>query len=273
MNKQTKIFALLSAGAIASYFIFRKNKKLNATGCPNGMQLYYGTCIPTKNEYAACPQGYMKERVGGDCVKIPDSTSIGGCGAGEEYRMGFRLGDMTPTMGCYPIGANMDINMGSSTGYILGGGAGSNIGGGGTVQGGSGNYSDTSESQYGGGKIQTNVICNDSQVYDSIFGMCVNKEINPAFIKKEEETIRLPLTVPQDKDIVTTICPDGYTLKNDMCYPASEDKKADVLPNSTIGLAPMVIAKVPKTDTKPNNTLLIGGVLLALVGVYIITKD
>jgi hypothetical protein len=226
MNKQTKILALLSAGAIASYFIFRKNKKVNATGCPSGMQLYYGTCIPTKNEYAACPQGYMKETVGGACVKIPDSTSIGGCGAGEDYRMGFRIGDMTPTMGCYPIGANIDINMGSSTGYILGGGAGSNIGGGGTVQGGSGNYSDTSESHYGGGKLQTSVTCNDNQVYDPVSGWCVNKEVNPIFIKQPE-----PITTePTTTETTTISCPDGYTLKNDMCYPAEPAKKAVIAP-------------------------------------------
>jgi hypothetical protein len=231
MNKQNKILALLSVGAIASYLIFKKNKKLNATGCPSGMQLYYGTCIPTKNEYAACPQGYMKERVGGECVKIPDSTSIGGCGAGEEYRMGYRLGDMTSTMGCYPIGANMDINMGSSTGGILGGGAGTNIGGGGTVQGGGGNYSDTSESNYGGGKIQTNVTCTESQVYDAIFGMCVNKELNPTFTQKVEEPIRLPLTIPQQQDIITTItCPSGYTLTNGMCYPITQTKTKIVEP-------------------------------------------
>jgi len=227
MNNQTKILALLSVGAIASYLIYnKKSNKKNATGCPSGMQLYYGTCIPTKNEYAVCPQGYMKESVGGPCVKIPDSTSIGGCGAGEEYRMGYRLGDMTATMGCYPIGANMDINMGSSTGGILGGGAGTNIGGGGTVQGGGGNYSDTSESHYGGGKIQTNVTCNESQKYDAILGMCVNKEVNPAFVQKVEEPIRQPLTIPQQEDIVTTeiTCPDNYTLSDGMCYPTIEAK-------------------------------------------------
>jgi hypothetical protein len=154
------------------------------------MQSYFGTCIPIKNEYAACPQGYMKETIGGPCVLIPESTSIGGCGAGEDYRMGYRLGDLTPTMGCYPIGANIDINLGSSTGQILGGGAGSNIGGGGTVQGGSGNYADTSESHYGGGKTQTNVTCNSNQQYDTILGMCVNKEVPPALIVEpfEEET-------------------------------------------------------------------------------------
>lgn len=226
MDKQSKILALLSVGAIASYLIFKKNKKVNATGCPSGMQLYYGTCIPTKNVYSACPQGYMKERVGGDCVKIPDSTSIGGCGAGEEYKMGYRLGDMTATMGCYPIGATMDINMGSSTGGILGGGAGTNIGGGGTVQGGSGNYSDTSESRYGGGKIQTNVTCNENQVYDAIFGMCVNKEINPAFLKAIEPVIDIP------KPIVTKTftCPDGYTLTNGKCYLTTQAKTKIVEP-------------------------------------------
>lgn len=230
MNKQTKILALLSAGAIASYFIFKKNKKVNATGCPSGMQLYYGTCIPTKNEYAACPQGYMKETVGGACVKIPDSTSIGGCGAGEEYRMGFRLGDMTASMGCYPMGANMDINMGSSTGYILGGGAGSNIGGGGTVQGGGGNYSDTSESHYGGGKLQTNVTCGENQVYDAVSGWCINKEVNPVFIKKPQPA--LP-TDPTTTETTTITCPDGYTLNNDMCYPPEPIKPAIVASNTT----------------------------------------
>lgn len=214
MNKQTKILALLSAGAIASYLIFKKNKKLNATGCPSGMQLYYGTCIPTKKVYSDCPQGFRKETIGGDCVKIPDNTSVGGCGAGEEFRMGFRLGDLTSTMGCYPIGANIDINMGSSTGYILGG-AGSNIGGGGTIQGGSGNYSDTSESQYGGGQIRTNVTCGENQVYDAVSGWCVNKEVNPIFIKKQEE---VEIT-PKKTETTTITCPEGYTLNNDMCYP------------------------------------------------------
>jgi LPXTG-motif cell wall-anchored protein len=216
MNKNTKILALLSVGAIASYFIFKKNKKVNANGCPSGMQLYYGTCIPTKKVYSDCPQGYRKETVGGDCVKMPDNITIGGCGAGEEYRMGFRLGDLTPTMGCYPIGANIDINMGSSSGYILGGESGSNIGGGGTVQGGSGNYSDTSESRYGGGQLRTNVTCGDNQVYDPISGWCVNKEVNPIFIKKTEPI--LP-TEPTKTEKTTITCPDGYTLKNDMCYP------------------------------------------------------
>lgn len=227
MDKQTKILALLSVGAVASYLILKKNKKVNAAGCPSGMQLYYGTCIPTKNEYAACPQGYMKETVGGACVPIPEPTSIGGCGAGEEYRMGYRLGDMTATMGCYPIGANMDINMGSSTGGILGGGAGTNIGGGGTVQGGGGNYADTSESHYGGGKIQTNVTCNENQIYDSIFGMCVNKEINPIFIKKENEEPILPKGVTET---TTLTCPSGYTLTNGMCYPPKTETKTQTTP-------------------------------------------
>ena len=232
MKKQTKILALLSAGAVASYLILKKNKKLNATGCPSGMQLYYGTCIPTKNEYAACPQGYMKETVGGPCVPIPESTSIGGCGAGEEYRMGYRLGDMTATMGCYPIGANMDINLGSSTGGILGGGAGTNIGGGGTVQGGGGNYSDTSESHYGGGKLQTNVTCNDSQVYDAVFGMCVNKEVNPIFLPKKEEPA--PVEKPQES-VTTYSCPENYTLTNGMCYPPkTETKTTPVTPTGGI---------------------------------------
>ena len=229
MNKHTKILALLSAGAIASYFIFRKNKKVNAAGCPSGMQLYYGTCIPTKKVNSDCPQGYRKETVGGDCVKMPDNTVIGGCGAGEDYRMGFRLGDLTPTMGCYPTGANIDINMGSSTGYILGGSAGSNIGGGGTVQGGSGNYSDTSESRYGGGQLRTNVTCNDNQVYDPISGWCVNKEVNPIFIK-QSEPIR---TEPTRSETTTVTCPDGYTLKNDMCYPPEAIKPASVATNTT----------------------------------------
>jgi hypothetical protein len=219
MDKQTKILALLSVGAIASYFIFKKNKKVNASGCPSGMQLYYGTCIPTKKVSSDCPQGYRKETIGGDCVKIPDNTTIGGCGAGEEYRMGFRLGDLTSTMGCYPIGANIDINMGSSTGYILGG-AGSNIGGGGTVQGGSGNYSDTSESRYGGGQLRTNVICNENQVYDSKSGFCINKEVNPIFIKKTEPV--LPIE-PNTNEKTTITCPDGYTLNNDLCYPMESE--------------------------------------------------
>jgi hypothetical protein len=262
MNNQTKILALLSVGAIASYLIYnKKSNKKNATGCPSGMQLYYGTCIPTKNEYAVCPQGYMKESVGGPCVKIPDSTSIGGCGAGEEYRMGYRLGDMTATMGCYPIGANMDINMGSSTGGILGGGAGTNIGGGGTVQGGGGNYSDTSESHYGGGKIQTNVTCNESQQYDAILGMCVNKEVNPAFVQKVEEPIRQPLTIPQQEDIpqdeIIITCPDNYTLKDGMCYPISTT-------NTIVQ---------PKTKATNNNILyIIGGALLLTTLVLVTNK-
>jgi hypothetical protein len=256
MNKQTKILALLSAGAIASYLIFRKNKKVNATGCPSGMQLYYGTCIPTKNEYAACPQGYMKETVGGACVKIPDSTSIGGCGAGEDYRMGFRIGDMTPTMGCYPIGANIDINMGSSTGYILGGGAGSNIGGGGTVQGGSGNYSDTSESRYGGGQLRTNVTCNENQVYDPKSGFCVNKELNPIFIKQDEPIITPIIT--QEEEVLVT-CPDNYTLTNGMCYPT-------IMPNTIVQ---------PKIKATKNNNILyiIGGALLLTTLVLTTNKN
>lgn len=225
MDKQTKILALLSVGAIASYLIFKKNKKVNAIGCPSGMQLYYGTCIPTKKVYSDCPQGYRKETVGGDCVKMPDNTTIGGCGAGEEYKMGYRLGDMTATMGCYPIGATMDINMGSSTGGILGGGAGSNIGGGGTVQGGSGNYSDTSESRYGGGQLRTNVTCGENQVYDAVTGWCVNKEVNPAFVKRIE-----PISTTTTPTETTTFnCPDGYTLTNGMCYPTTQNKKEIVL--------------------------------------------
>jgi hypothetical protein len=244
MNNQTKILALLSVGAIASYLILnKKSNKKNATGCPSGMQLYYGTCIPTKKVDSDCPQGFRKESVGGACVKMPDNTSIGGCGAGEEYRMGFRLGDLTSTMGCYPIGANIDINMGSSTGYILGGGG--NIGGGGTVQGGSGNYSDTSESRYGGGQLRTNVTCNENQVYDPKSGFCVYKEVNPIFIKQDEPIITPIITQEEE---VTITCPDNYTLSDGMCYPT---------------ITPNTIVETKTKATNNNNVLyIIGGALL-----------
>lgn len=248
MNKNQKILALASVGAVASYFIFRKSKKVGFSSCPSGMQSYFGTCIPIKNEYAACPQGYMKETIGGPCVLIPESTSIGGCGAGEDYRMGYRLGDMTPTMGCYPIGANMDINLGSSTGQILGGGAGTNIGGGGTVQGGSGNYVETSESQYGGGKTQTNVTCNDNQVYDAILGMCVNKEVPPALIVEPFEP------VSEEKTTTTFSCPYNYALGNDgLCYPKTS------IPKKTTPTSPSSLS------SNSNILLIAGGALLAVL--------
>jgi hypothetical protein len=244
MNNKQKILTLASLGAVATYFIFKKSKKVSFSSCPSGMQSYFGTCIPIKNEYAACPQGYMKETIGGPCVLIPESTSIGGCGAGEDYRMGYRLGDLTPTMGCYPIGANIDINLGSSTGQILGGGSGSNIGGGGTVQGGSGNYADTSESHYGGGKT-TNVICNSNQVYDSVSGWCVNKEVPPALIIEQ----------PEETTTITTSCPDNYFLANDnLCYPKPSTpttKKTNQNQKSSL--------------TGNSNILLIGGGLLLAV--------
>jgi hypothetical protein len=252
MNNNQKILALASVGAVASYFILKKSKKVGFSSCPSGMQSYFGTCIPIKNEYAACPQGYMKETIGGPCVLIPESTSIGGCGAGEDYRMGYRLGDLTPTMGCYPIGANIDINLGSSTGQILGGGAGSNIGGGGTVQGGSGNYADTSESHYGGGKTQTNVTCNSNQQYDTILGMCVNKEVPPALIVEpfEEETT------------ITTFCPDNYFLANDnLCYPKPS------IPTPTSTPTSKKTNQNPKSSLSGNSNILLiaGGLLLAVL--------
>jgi hypothetical protein len=244
MNKEQKILAVASVGLIASFFLFKKSKKLGFSSCPSGMQLYYGTCIPTKNKYAVCPQGYMKETIDGPCVLIPESTSIGGCGAGEEFKMGYRLGDLTATMGCYPIGSTMDINMGSSTGGILGGGAGTNIGGGGTVQGGGGNYSDTSESQYGG-KIQTNVTCNENQVYDSILGMCLNKEIPPELIVEE-------------------LCPDNYTLGDDnFCYENKPRPKPITKKINTITKTPN--SSITTSSLSPNTMLFIGGGLLALI--------
>jgi len=151
----------------------------NATtkSCPAGFRDYFGTCVPITNAQAACQQGYMKEYVGGPCVPIPASTAIGGCAAGYEYKMGMRSGSLTPEMGCYPIGSTQDINTGSSTGAILGGGAGTNIGGGGTVQGGGGSYADTSEKQVGVGQggQSAGLTCNDNQIFDPKTGSCIPK--------------------------------------------------------------------------------------------------
>ena len=145
----------------------------STTQCPAGFRDYNGTCVPITNTQGACQQGYMKEYVGGPCVPIPASGAIGGCAAGYEYKMGYRSGSLTPEMGCYPIGSTQDINTGSSTGKILGGGAGTNIGGGGTVQGGGGNYADT------GGEINRDIssglTCSDNQVYDPKTGSCIPK--------------------------------------------------------------------------------------------------
>jgi len=151
----------------------------NATtkSCPPGFRDYFGTCIPITNTQGACQQGYMKEYEGGPCVPIPASGSIGGCAAGYEYKLGYRSGSLTPEMGCYPIGSTQDINTGSSTGKILGGGAGTNIGGGGTVQGGGGSYADTSEKQVGIGQggQSTGLTCNENQIYDPKTGSCMPK--------------------------------------------------------------------------------------------------
>lgn len=146
--------------------------------CPAGMRLYFGTCIPITNTKGACQQGYMKEYEGGPCVPIPASGAIGGCAAGYEYKMGYRQGDLTATMGCYPIGSTQDIGTGSSTGGILGGGSGSNIGGGGTVQGGGGSQAETPEGKIGIGAGDTiaGITCNENQVYDPVTGSCIAKE-------------------------------------------------------------------------------------------------
>ena len=147
----------------------------NATtkSCPAGMRDYFGTCVPITNQYAVCQQGYMKEYEGGPCVPIPASGAIGGCGAGYEYKMGMRSGSLTPEMGCYPIGSTQDINTGSSTGAILGGGAGTNIGGGGTTQGGGGSYADTKVTD--GAQPSAGLTCNDNQIFDPKTGSCIPK--------------------------------------------------------------------------------------------------
>jgi hypothetical protein len=132
----------------------------------------------------------MKEYEGGPCVPIPASTAIGGCAAGYEYKMGMRSGSLTPEMGCYPIGSTQDINTGSSTGAILGGGAGTNIGGGGTVQGGGGNYASGGGTSSGG---SSTITCNDSQIFDPITGSCIPKYTTapvpcPAGYVRDEKT-------------------------------------------------------------------------------------
>ena len=144
-----------------------------AKSCPAGFRDYFGTCVPITNTQGACQQGYMKEYEGGPCVPIPASTSIGGCAAGYEYKMGMRSGSLTPEMGCYPIGSTQDINTGSSTGAILGGGAGTNIGGGGTTQGGGGSYADTKVTD--GAQPSAGLICNDNQIFDPKTGSCIPK--------------------------------------------------------------------------------------------------
>ena len=147
----------------------------NATtkSCPAGMRDYFGTCVPITNQYAVCQQGYMKEYEGGPCVPIPASTAIGGCAAGYEFKMGMRSGSLTPEMGCYPIGSTQDINTGSSTGAILGGGAGTNIGGGGTTQGGGGSYADTKVTD--AAQPSAGLTCNDNQIFDPKTGSCIPK--------------------------------------------------------------------------------------------------
>jgi len=147
----------------------------NATtkSCPAGFRDYFGTCVPITNQYAVCQQGYMKEYEGGPCVPIPASTAIGGCAAGYEFKMGMRSGSLTPEMGCYPIGSTQDINTGSSTGAILGGGAGTNIGGGGTTQGGGGSYADTKVTD--GAQPSAGLTCNDNQIFDPKTGSCIPK--------------------------------------------------------------------------------------------------
>jgi len=147
----------------------------NATtkSCPAGMRDYFGTCVPITNTQAACQQGYMKEYEGGPCVPIPASTAIGGCAAGYEYKMGMRSGSLTPEMGCYPIGSTQDINTGSSTGAILGGGTRTNIGGGGTTQGGGGSYADTKVTD--GAQPSAGLTCNDNQIFDPKTGSCIPK--------------------------------------------------------------------------------------------------
>jgi hypothetical protein len=158
--------------------------------CPAGFRDYNGTCVPITNTQGACQQGYMKEYVGGPCVPIPASGAIGGCAAGYEYKMGFRLGDLTATMGCYPIGSYQDIGKGSSTGGILSGESGTNIGGGGNVQGGGGNYASGGGTSSGG---SSTITCNDSQIFDPITGSCIPKYTTapvpcPAGYVRDEKT-------------------------------------------------------------------------------------